>query len=290
MATSTRTPPLIKPPTPAPNHAADDAFLDLRQELEHAHRLATLGTLTAGIAHEINNILTPVLAYAQLAASNPGDAALQSKAAAKALAGVQTATQITQAMLGFSSNPDEPQRSCIKDVLTAALDTIGRNPDKDRISLRIDVPDNLSVAIRPLALQQVLINLILNAWNALKTTNRAKGGTIAISAIQKSDGSTLLRVIDDGPGIPADVVGRLFQPFASTRKRSLHAETTESEHGADATSSGTGLGLTICRRLIENAGGTITAVSNPGDGSGGAKGTTFSITLPTAAKQRAKAS
>jgi len=248
----------------------------LREELEHAHRLATLGTLTAGIAHEINNVLTPVLAYAQLAVSNPGDTALQRKAAEKALAGVQTATGIAQAMLGFAGNPSESIGANVPQVLQNALETMGRNPDKDRISIRVEVPADLHLAIKPLALQQVFINVLTNAWNALKTSNRAKGGTITITLQEQSDGTALLRIIDDGPGIPHHVAAGLFQPFATTRLQG----------SASVRSSGTGLGLTICRRLIEDAGGTIAVNFHPEI----KRGTSIDIILPLPSTRRAQAS
>ncbi len=89
---------------------AEEELAALRRELDHSHQLATLGTLTAGIAHEINNILTPVLAYAQLARSNPHDAGLRAKALDRAVAGVESASRITEAVLGFARTEDEAVR------------------------------------------------------------------------------------------------------------------------------------------------------------------------------------
>lgn len=264
-----------------PDHAALDpanqiapvqAQLDeLARELEHAQRLATLGTLAAGIAHEINNVLTPVLAYAQLASSNPEDRKLQSKAISKAIQGVQTATQITQAMLGFAADPDEPDWANVRDVLQLAIDCVGRDPAKDRIDLKIDVPDDLHVRMRPLALQQVLMNLMLNACAVL----RGRGGELSIVATDQGDGAAVIGVSDTGPGIPQEVVGRLFTPFASSRRHQSGPDNRRPE--------GTGLGLAICRRLVESAAGSITVASKPGHGA------TFTIVLPTARISQAMA-
>ena len=243
----------------------------LKNELEHAQRLATLGVLAAGVAHEINNILTPVLAYAQLASSNPDDKQLHTKALERAASGVQSATQITQAMLGFAASGDQTDVANVHEALKSALDCIARDPAKDRIKLKIEVPQSLVVNIRPLALQQVFMNLILNAVSAM----RGRGGTITVRSSPDRDGMTRLEVSDTGPGIPSDIAGRLFEPFPHSRGRGGFTRSKEK--------GGTGLGLSICRRIIEEASGSITASSSPGSG------TTFSFYLPNATKLHAKA-
>lgn len=249
----------------------EEQIESLKGELEHSQRLATLGVLAAGIAHEINNILTPVIAYAQLATGNPDDLHLREKALERAIFGVQAATQITQAMLGFASASDQATVANVHQALKSALDCIARDPAKDRIKLNIDVPAGLDARIRPLALQQVLLNLILNAIAAM----RGRGGTITVRASSGRDGLVQLEVRDTGPGIPSDIVGRLFKPFPHSRTRG--GVTGAKEQG------GTGLGLAICRRIIEEASGTIVASSDPGSG------TTFTIELRQASAQHAKA-
>lgn len=242
----------------------------LRRELEHASRLATLGTIAAGIAHEINNVLTPVLAYAQLASQHPDDQSLQRKALHKARLGAEAATQIVQAILGYAAaSDDEPAVASLHDVMQQTMELLTRDLAKDRIKLTLRVPDGVQVCMKPLALQQVLLNLILNARAALANQ---RCGEVVISAMERSDGMTAIRVSDNGPGIPEDVVGRLFQPF-------VNAGSPRS--GGRKKKGGAGLGLSICRRLIENVHGTITASSTPN------AGTTFTITLPTARNQRA---
>jgi signal transduction histidine kinase len=243
----------------------------LTHQLEHTQRLATLGTICAGIAHEINNILTPVLAYSQLAASNPSDAALQKKAIEKAMYGVETATQITQAMLGFSGNPSQSGSANLRDVVDAALDTIGRDPAKDRIKIVLKIDPQIEVSMRPLALQQVLVNIILNACTAMKRS----GGELTISAISRGDGLTVIRLADTGPGIAPDIAGRIFEPFISS--------CSPADRSANDKRQGTGLGLAICRQLIESADGTIIASTKLGEG------TTFIITLPTLVMKHQKA-
>ncbi|MHC4946775.1 MAG: sensor histidine kinase [Planctomycetota bacterium] len=238
----------------------------LRSEFDHVQRLATIGTLAAGVAHEVNNILTPALAYLQLAQANPDDRTLADKAIAKALSGIESATHISQALLGFSSDEDEPSRCNVGVIAQAAIDCLGRDPRKDNIDLQVRVPTDLEARMRPHALQQVLLNLILNACKAMG----GHPGRVTIGAEPRPDGTTHIAVDDDGPGIPDDIAGRLFEPFVTRRR-------TSGQQG------GSGLGLAVCRHLVEQAGGTI-AVESAAD-----RGTTFRISLPTAHAERAKA-
>jgi len=243
-----------------------EAQLDaLRTELDHCHQLATLGTLTAGIAHEINNILTPVLAYAHLARSNPNDTSLRAKALDRAIAGVEAASRITEAVLGFARNDNGAEEAVIADAVESSIACLSRDPARDGVRLIINVDAEMHVKISPLALQQVLMNLILNALSVL----HGKPGELRIEATQQPDGATRIRVSDNGPGIPAEITATLFDPFVTTRGAGRKLSPTG--HG------GAGLGLAVCRRLIENAGGTIVLEPPTEDG----QGASFLISLPT---------
>jgi len=248
-----------------------EAELDtIRAELDHCQQLATLGTLTAGIAHEINNILTPVLAYAQLARSDPNNTALRAKALDRAIAGVEAASRITEAVLGFARNDDGAEQAVIVDAVDSSIACLSRDPARDGVRLVVDVDAEMHVKIRPLALQQVLLNLILNALSVL----HGKPGELRIEATQQPDGATRIRVSDNGPGIPAEIASTLFDPFVTTRGTGRKPSPTG--HG------GSGLGLAVCRRLIENSGGTI--VLEPT--TEGRQGASFLISLPTVVSVR----
>ncbi len=239
--------------------------LDLLQhQLQHAHRLATVGTLAAGVAHEINNIMTPVLAYAQLARADPHDAALQVKALDRAIAGAESASRIAQAVLGFTRTDDDLEHANVSEAIDAALACLARDPSKDGTQLDISVDRDADVRIPPLALQQVLMNLILNAVTAM----RPKRGSLRISVAQHADGATRITLADTGPGIPRHLLATLFEPFVTSRAEPDHSRAAEAV-------SGSGLGLAVCKRLVENVGGRIEARSNPGQGAA------FTITLPT---------
>jgi signal transduction histidine kinase len=223
----------------------------VRRELEHAHALATLGTLTAGIAHEINNILTPVLAYAQLARSTPQDHALCTKAIDRAIAGAESASRITEAVLGFARGDDGGCEAEVDAVVDAALACVGRDPARDGVRVATSLESGLTVRIRPLALQQVLLNLIINAIRAMRQTS---GGDLRITARAAEGGSATITITDTGPGIPREIAGRAFEPFVTGHP------------GSNGTRSGSGLGLAVSKRLIESAGGTISVESQPGHG------------------------
>ena len=251
--------------------ASVQAQLDeARSALLHSHRLATLGTLASAIAHEYNNILTPVISYAQLALNRPDDSKLLLKAVERALAGAERAAAISSSILGFARESGDAGQADLRQTVDASLQCLARDPAKDGIEVQIDLPD-VRINMSELALQQVLVNLVLNARKAM----RRRGGRLTISAT--SDEHTVrLTVRDTGPGIPAGVMDRLFEPFvtqaADGEAGAAHGDPTR--HG-DPT-GGTGLGLCICKQLIENAGGAIDVHSEPG------RGARFTLTIPKA--------
>lgn len=221
----------------------------LDEDLARLHRLGTLGLLAAGIAHEINNLLTPVLGYAQLAQANPNDEALRDKALERAVLGVEAAARIAEAMLGFAGPAARGEFAAgIGDTVNAAVACIGRPLERDGINLAVTVDPRLKVAMSPVALQQVILNLLINAIKVL----RQGGGAIEISAQEDPVDSEMIQiqVTDSGPGIPADLASTLFEPFAT-------GGSTEGDRGWPSTPSGHGLGLAVCRGLIEQARGTI---------------------------------
>ncbi|MEX2387249.1 MAG: histidine kinase dimerization/phospho-acceptor domain-containing protein, partial [Phycisphaeraceae bacterium] len=158
------------PHTTAPPHPDDlaqvDRLLDhfshleeqlqqVRDGLTQSHRLATLGTIATIIAHEYNNILTPVISYAQLALANPEDAELARKALEKALGGAERAAHISSSLLGFARDEPLETEAPLRHVVDETLACLGREPKRDGITVTLDLPD-VTVAMSPLHLQQVL--------------------------------------------------------------------------------------------------------------------------------------
>lgn len=235
-----------------------DEIRRLESEVERSHRLATLGLLSGSIAHEFNNVLTPVLSYAQLALASPEDRELQQKALKKCVEGTQKAAQIASAMLGFVRDEESDTAADVAIVVREALLCLGRDLQKEGITVDIGIPAGIRLQIRPVALEQVLLNLILNAIEAI----RPSIGVLRISARREVDVG-VIEVRDSGRGMSTELAARVFEPFVTSGAK-------------EGRRMGTGLGLTICKRLVEEAGGSIAVRSEAG------KGTVFAIRIPAA--------
>jgi signal transduction histidine kinase len=249
----------------------------MNSELANLHRLSVLGVLAAGIAHEINNLLTPVLSYTQLALAQPDDQALRTKALERTQAGIESVAQIVHAILGMTRGDEDQTVANVADVVDETLRCLGRDPAKDAVDIKIRIGPDTWVAINPVVLQQVLLNLVLNALKAL----HGRPGTITIATRESGSGRATITVADDGPGIPADVLPTLFDSPAEalTSQRKRHRLNTN----VACTMNGTGLGLSICKQLVAGASGMIECVSSQKEG------TTFTIVLPCVAKEMRKA-
>jgi signal transduction histidine kinase len=282
----------VASPSPQPRQILDPSSFEqaldllqqridlLQQNLSHQNKLATLGMVTAVLAHEFNNILTPMLSYTKFALSEKSDEAMRTKALNKALTGATRLANISNSLLGFARGDDSTTAN-VKSAIAETLACLSRDPAKDGITMTVDVADDLQVAMNAGQFQQVLMNLIVNARSALLageggggSTGRAGPKRLAIRGrIIKKGKIAELIIADTGPGIPQDVLPRIFDPFFSTKK----CEVDVNANSEDAIpKGGTGLGLTICHELITAAGGTIRAESEPNQGA------IFTIELPLA--------
>ena len=239
---------------------AESRLKQIESGLERSHRLATLGMLSSSVAHEFNNLLTPIISYCQMALASPEDQAIAKKALAKALEGSLRAAQICESMLGFVRDVRTGTGTCLVDqAIQDTLACMARSPEKDNIQLNVNVPRDCHAGIERVHLQQVLLNLFLNARQAIGR----RGGRINLN-VRPVGEDVEIEVADTGPGIPAEVLPNIFEPFVTLREQ---RSSTEAE--------GTGLGLAICRELVERSGGEITIPKT------GPTGTTFLIRLPT---------
>ncbi|MDY7010680.1 MAG: HAMP domain-containing sensor histidine kinase [Planctomycetota bacterium] len=226
----------------------------LQEQLVCAQRLATMGTMSAMVAHEFNNILTPIYNYARLAAG--GDEKMRDKAIRHALEGSTRAAAICRALLDLTrTEAQTPRKVSLAELLNETLAAMARDFSKDGIRLVTKVPSRLTVTTRPAELKQVLLNLLLNARAAVM--DKGRGQSISISA-DRSNGSVILRVADTGVGIPPEIKKRIFEPFFTTRN-----------------GTGSGLGLAVCRQIIRSMKGRLTVRSQQG------KGTVFTVSLPS---------
>ncbi|MBL7134530.1 MAG: HAMP domain-containing histidine kinase [Phycisphaerae bacterium] len=231
----------------------------LRHELHRAQRLAAVGTMTAMVAHEFNNILTPIINYAQLAKNNPK---MVHKAIARAAEGGLRATEICKAILGITRDEDRgPSEEGLLDMTHEIIAAMAREPGKDGIELSIDIDEELTVTTRRLELQQVLMNLLINARTAVlaKPTPRL----IHVTA-DRNDNWIFMRIDDNGVGIPPEIIDKIFKPFFTTKGVA---------DGNDKT-RGHGLGLALCREIMDTLSGDISVESTVG------VGTQFALRFP----------
>jgi signal transduction histidine kinase len=263
--------------TPSPVAALEDAVneqlvraqeqLDsLRDQLCESQRLATIGTIAAVIAHEFNNLLTPIVSYSQFALqsaeSDKPDMELIRKALSKSFQSSTKAGKICQSMLSLARGETVFGQVSVQKLIDEVLTVLARDPKKDGIAMRVQVQPDLTVFGDSVQLEQVLLNLLINARQAML----GRPGPLTIKAGRIDDGSELrLQVIDSGPGIPEKLLSRIFEPFFTTKGTVRKGETR-----------GTGLGLAICKEIIEHHQGRIDVASELG------KGTTFTIHLPVA--------
>jgi signal transduction histidine kinase len=262
----------------------------LSVSLEHRERMASLGTIAALIAHEFNNVLTPVRTYAQMALAKPEDRELVTKALRRAAEGAERATQIAGVILGFVREPagagsrsDEQTavgEAEVSRVVDEALACLVRDPEREGIHVAKSCPKGLWVGIRPVALQHVLLNLLLNARAAMLPG----GGTLTISAgratgdelncstwniLSTGDKRRWVRigVTDTGRGMSVERLKAT--PKSSPADVPNVNRLLTSEGGASA-----GLGLKFCQRLLAEVGGSLSISSAEG------KGTTCTVLVP----------
>jgi signal transduction histidine kinase len=245
--------------------------LDLERQLLHRERIATIGTLAGGVAHEFNNILTPILLYSQVALDDtPPDSAV-AKDLTRIVAAAHRARSLVSRILTFSRQMDVPQTSVfpLRPTVEEAL-----------VLLRAIVPANIDIVFDPLEddsmisgdaslIHQVVINLCTNGYQSMRRT----GGTLAVrlrvaenpTVTQLDPGKyAMLEVSDSGHGMDPVVMAHIFEPFFTTR----------------GVGEGTGLGLSVVHGIVTSMDGSITVESDIG------RGTTFRVYLPLASSTR----
>lgn len=235
---------------------AEEREIQLLHELHMSNRLAAIGRLAAGVAHEINNPLTGVLGYCERLIRKSRDKAL-ARDLEKIRDSAKRIARVTGNLLAFSRQ-DKPRKEPvdISRVLQESLELSVYGVTQGGVKVVLDLAPRLPVVMGDFQrLQQVFLNLILNAEQVMAETRR--GNKLTIKTELAGD---FVRVsfCDDGPGIPAENVDKLFEPFFTTRGRK----------------DGTGLGLSICHGIIAEHGGRMYVKSLAG------KGATFFVELP----------
>ncbi|MEZ4240573.1 MAG: ATP-binding protein [Myxococcota bacterium] len=232
-----------------------------QEQLARAERMTALGSLAAGIAHEINNPLAYVILNLDLVRGRAAEGApLDQATLDEAIDGARRIQRIVSELRGFSGSDRDgpPEAVSVVNAVTSAIN-ISQNEIRHRARLERHHEGALFVLAREGELVQVLVNLLVNAAQAIPE-DCARDNVISVSSSMRTDGMVCVSVADTGTGIPPEILPHLFDPFVTGKRRG----------------EGSGLGLTISRRIIESFGGHVLVDTTLGTG------TTITVVLPAA--------
>ncbi len=226
------------------------------EQLVQNEKLASLGTLTSGVAHELNNPLNNISTSVQILLEELDDdnMAFKRELLEETEKQIERARDIVKALLEFSrKGAFNPKPIQFKELMARTIQMI-KGDLPATVDLEVDIPEHIRADLDAQRIQQVLINLIQNGLQAM-----ADGGRLKISAEQPEDEKYFcFRISDSGKGIEKEALGKIFDPFFTTK----------------TDGRGSGLGLSISHGIIEQHKGRISVDSRPGEG------TTFTVCLP----------
>ena len=234
---------------------ANARLLRAQTELVASDRLATVGKLAAGVAHEVGNPLSGILGYLSLLRSRAKDAPETLDLLARVEHEVKRIDQIVRSLLELG----RPSRraagpTLLRPIVDGCVGLLGAGAEFRGVQVEVQVPDDLAVRTEPGPLSQVLVNLLLNAAQAMQGQGR-----VTVRAAEAGE-HVEVSVVDTGPGLPPEVLPRLFEPFFTTKEAG----------------TGTGLGLAVSRHLASTQGGALEGANGP------AGGAVFTLRLPRA--------
>jgi signal transduction histidine kinase len=216
--------------------------------------MASLGLLSAGIAHEVNTPLTGISSYCQFILDNPQDPE-NIHMILKIQDQVQRANKIIRSLLNFSRQKGEvPTELDLNRIINESIALVEHTLKKKNITLNKDYNFKNKLFGYSIRIQQMFINLLINAYDAITDSN----GLISISGLE-TNSDVMIRIKDNGKGIDPRYMKKIFDPFFTTKGKG----------------KGTGLGLSITYTIVQEHYGDITVNSKLG------KGTTFIVTFPT---------
>jgi two-component system, NtrC family, sensor kinase len=227
----------------------------MENALKEKDRLAALGMLAAGVAHEVNTPITGISSYAQMLLSETAENDPHYAILKKVERQTFRAARIVNNLLEFARNRQKERRPvALEPLLRECVDLLGERWEKRRIEIAWTVPRESAVVMGcDGELQQVFTNLLLNAFDAMSE----RGGRLAIE-LALDAGHVRVEIEDSGPGIPPEKLASIFEPFYSTKLNR----------------GGTGLGLSISHDIVRRHGGEMRVVSRPGEGA------RFTVELP----------
>lgn len=230
----------------------------LRQQLLQAQKMSSVGTLASSVTHEFNNILTTIINYAKIGLKATAEAD-RVAALDKVLKAGQRAANITGSMLGFArKNSTRREPTDIIALVEEVLTLCDKDLRNHRITVEKRFEGNPKANVVPGQIEQIFLNLVINARQAMTS-----GGKLRVEVFVNPQTNLVeIKFADSGCGIPADKLRQIFEPFYTTKRPDTEG------HG------GTGLGLSVCRQIIEQHQGRIRVESLVG------KGTIFTVKLP----------
>lgn len=218
---------------------------ETREQLAGSERLASVGKLAAGVAHEIGNPIAAIMGMHDLLDDDSIPEATRSDFLVRMRKETERIHVVVRDLLDYARPEIGPASGVIVTNVAAVVDdTLSLvRPQKDwkRVDVTVDVDPTVRVPVSPQRLTQVLLNLLLNAAAAMASMPAGQARTIAVGARRMESGSIQIDVRDNGPGVPQSLRERIFDPFVTTK-----------DVGA-----GTGLGLSVCRGIVEAVGGRI---------------------------------
>jgi two-component system NtrC family sensor kinase len=236
----------------------------LQDQLIQSEKMSAIGQLIAGIAHDLNNPLASVVGFADFLTEVPNIPASIREPLTVVREEAERASSIVRNLLGFARKQDHQRRpTALKPLLDATFVLLRNQLMAQRVEAQIEIEPDLPMPdVDPNQIQQVFVNLINNAAQAIASTGRP--GTIVVRARRWLDG-VAIDVIDDGPGMSETLATQVFDPFFTTK----------------AEGEGTGLGLSISQGIVKEHGGRIMLSSEEG------KGSTFTVQLPLSTRTAA---
>ena len=236
----------------------EDQSRDLHHQLVQAEKLAALGQTISGVAHELNNPLATILAWAERLAESPADDKAR-RGLDVILKEAERAARIVRNLLTFARKRQSTRM--MVDVNDIVRETLALRAHEQRLA-NVDISQHLGAELPPVfadgyQVKQILLNLIINAEQAMSAAHGR--GTLSIRTWHDpSQEAVVLEINDDGPGIPDDLQPKIFDPFFTTKE----------------VGKGTGLGLSVAFAIVQEHGGRMWVVSEPGEGS------SFFVELP----------
>ena len=232
-----------------------DLSLDLLRQLAYNEKMAELGKISAGVVHELNAPLSVIISASQMIMREEGVPEIVLEMLERISSEAQRLSYLTKGLLNFSSHDDTVGEVDVNLTVEFILDFLNFEAARRGVNVLRQLDYTLPV-IRVSAnlLKQILLNIIMNALQAMENG----GGKLLVETTSCAVDNVCIIVADNGPGIPAATIERIFDRYFTTKKPG----------------EGTGLGLFVTKKLVESVGGEIKVTSRSGGG------TTFTVTLP----------